>query len=202
MKMFRIAVSFGVMSLLLGCAPPPSPPDATTTKLKPFEVKLEVGKNTQGDTVLDNKNNKTSNCSKFADKDELRKGCIVAGLDEMVDVEFKLSGSGGWHFAEFQICSTADTTKKSDFSTCGLSANQTAEWIVLTNNGSALPGTDGKVDISDLGNQPTKFKLLDLNVTQADYFYRVCVKESDDKCDVLGTCVCTDPGAENKGRLN
>jgi hypothetical protein len=202
MKMFRFAVSFGLIGLLLGCALSPAPPAATTPKLKPFEVKLEVGKNEQGDIVLANKNDKTSNCSKFPNEDKFRKGCIVAEADEIIDVEFKLSGSGGWYFAEFQICSTADTTKKTDFATCGLAAEQTAEWIVLTNKGSGLPGADGKVDISDLGNKPTKFKLLDLNVTKADYFYQVCVKQTDYKCDVPDNCVCTDPGGQNKGRLN
>jgi len=201
MNIFRLGVFLVLAGILAGCCLQ-THEISNNVKLKPFKVKLEVSTNTRGDTVLDNKNDKTSNCTKFADVDKFRKGCIVAEVDEIVNTEFKLSGSGGWQFAEFQICSTTDVSNKPDFSSCGLSAAQTAEWIVMTNTGSALPGTDGKVDISALGTNPTKFQLLDLNLTVADYFYRVCVKQTNDSCAVPGTCVCTDPGGENKGRLN
>jgi hypothetical protein len=200
MNMFRFGICIVVLAMLAGCCCLKSTNVTSDIKLKPFKVKLEVSTNTRGDTVLDNKNDKTSNCTKFADTNELRKGCIVAEVDEIVDVEFKLSGSGGWQFAEFQICSTKDLSNKPDFDNCGLSAAQTAEWIVMTNTGSALPGTDGKVDISALGNNINKFQLLDLNLTEADYFYRVCVKNTNDTCDEGVNCVCTDPGGVNTGR--
>lgn len=201
MNIFRLGVILVLAGMLAGCGLPPI--DATgDVKLKPFKVQFEVSTNTRGDTVLDNKNDKTSNCIKFSDKDELRKGCIVAEVDEMVNVEFMLSGSGGWQFAELQICSTTDMSNKPDFGSCGLSAAQTAEWIVMTNTGSALPGTDGKVNVSALGTNPKKFQLLDLNLTEANYFYRICAKQTNDGCDVPGTCVCTDPGGVNNGRTN
>jgi len=214
MNSFRFMLISVVIGLLAGCAAtPPSTPTSTPAakqavkpgtgkvKIKPFEVKLEVLKNTRGDIVLENKNDKTANCDKFPNEDKFRKGCLVADVNDIMNVQFKLSGSGNWHFAEFQICSTADVTQKSDFDTCGLSPEQMAEWIVITNAGSALPTSSGKVDISALESKPRKFNLVDLNLTVADYFYQVCVKQTDESCDVPGTCVCTDPGGVNKGRF-
>jgi hypothetical protein len=205
MNSFRLVVSIVVIGLLVGCS---STTTSTTkpksglakVKVKPFVVKLEVTKNSRGEVVLENKNNKTQHCDKFPDQDKFRKGCIVAEVNEVVDIDFKLSGSGIWRFAEFQICTTADPNNKSNFKTCELDA--VGDWMVLTDGVLRWPDNFGKVDVSVPGKKITQFKLLDLNVTKADYFYQVCVKNTDTECNVPDNCVCTDPGGQNKGRLN
>jgi len=50
------------------------------------------------------------------------------------------------------------------------------------------------VDISALQEGLSAFNLIDVNLTKADYFYRVCVKNSQS-----GEELCSDPGAENYG---
>ena len=199
MKTYYFWLCVVVGALLAACCPQGVVKQGSSG-IKPFEVKLEVTE-VQGNTVLQNKNPKSGDCDKFPNQDKYRKGCIVADLNQTVDVRFKLSGSGAWNFTTFQICSASDLKKPADFSTCTLSDIERADWLVLTKTGSAMPGSDGVVDIAGLDEGLSQFRLLDLNLIEADYFYRVQVCEKKNDTDASSpTCLWTDPGGQNKGR--
>ena len=194
MKTYYSWACAAVVTLLVACAP------LGTTKqgnpaLKPFAVKLEVAE-VGGQMVLQNKNQKSAGCDRFPDQDRYRKGCIVAEPNEVVDVRFKLSGSGGWYFATFQICSASKLQKPADFSTCALSNAQRSDWLVLTKNAAALPDSQGIVDIAAIDAGLRQFTLVDVNTIEADYFYRVQVCTDNPVLE----CLWTDPGGQNKGR--
>jgi len=195
MKIDRLLVSIGASALLMACAPV-SVLDQGDAGIKPFEVKLEVADDGRGNPVLVNKNKKTKGCTKFPDEDKYRKGCIYAGPNETVEVDFKLSGSGGWYFATLEICSAPDLMKPDE---CELSDVQRADWLVLANAGAALPGADGQVKITDFGVGLKQFTLRDYNWRADTYVYRiqVCAKKADDNSE---QCLWMDPGGENNGR--
>jgi len=217
MKTIRIILSIAMIIIMVGCerqqtpvaAPQvvePAPlavepaPEQTAfkqvkkNKIKPFEVMLKVGTgSTPGTWTLDNMNNKNPNCTKFPDEDKYRKGCIDAQLNEMVNVNFSLIGSKDWYFAEFQICAAPALAKPDDFESCKLTEEQVGEWIIVAGGKAAIPNTDGLVDISALGMGLDAFTLIDVNLTAANYFYRVCVKNANN--DIA----CSDPAAENYG---
>jgi len=160
------------------------------------QVKFEVVENA-GVFSLENKSTKTMGCDKFPDTDENRRGCIVAEARTMLAVSVKLSGSGGWYFSKFQICSVDTPQKPDDFDDCSLTDVERADWLVLAHNGIAMPGTDGRVDIAGFGTGLRQFTLLDYNWTRGLYFYRVqvCPNESSGESD----CLWSDPAVENRG---
>jgi hypothetical protein len=200
MNIFRFGIFAVVVAMIAACAQQQQAV-AAEAELQPFGVKkaafrifnviLKVRTDSGQPPRLDILNNLTGNCDKFVDN--FKRGCIVAELGETVDVGFMLVGPTNWWFAEFQICSTPDTSDKPNFLTCGLSPDQADEWIVTTGTELRNPGSNGKVDISALANNLQQFRLLDLNLSVADYFYRVCVTNGKE-------IACTDPGGQNKGR--
>jgi hypothetical protein len=199
MKMCRLVTSIGLFALLASCA---VQDQGTQTPgrsgIKGFKVKLEVTDDGRGNAVLDNKNPKTPGCDKFPDEDRYRKGCIVAGVNEMVEVEFKLSGTPGWYFAAFQVCSmeAENPAKPETFDNCELTDEQRADFLVLANAGIAIPDEHGRVDISAFGTGLRQFEVRDLNWMAGNYFYGV------QACSDAGEtrqCLWTDPGWENKG---
>jgi hypothetical protein len=198
MKMYRLVASIGVFALLAGCT---VHDQGTKTKTKSgieeFKVKLEVAEDSSGNAVLVNKNPKTLGCDKFPDEDKYRKGCIVAGLNEMVEVEFKLSGTPGWYFAAFQICGVEKLEKPADFDDCELTDEQRADWLVLANAGIAVPNDKGLVDITPFGVGLKQFEVRDFNWMKGNYFYGVqaCTGTGESK-----RCLWTDPAGENNGR--
>lgn len=196
MKFFELLVSIGTVGMLAGCAVHDMQTLAKAG-IKPFDVVLEVIDDGRNPPVLVTKDKKNNKCTKFPDDDKYRKGCIFADLNEVVETTFTLSGSGGWYFTKFWICSAKDAKKPE---TCSLSAVQMADWVVLANAGAAMPGTDGSVDITQFGTGLRQFTLRDNNWRKDEYFYRVqaCSKKSDD--DEVVTCAEMDPGSENNGR--
>jgi hypothetical protein len=79
-----------------------------------------------------------------------------------------------------------------------LTDEQRADWLVLANGGIALPDENGRVDIAAFGPGLKQFEVRDLNWMKGYYFYGVlaCTGIRDDQ-----TCLWTDPGGENNGRL-
>lgn len=196
MKLNLKLLYVGASALLTACAPV-SPLDAVEIGVKSFEVKLEVADDGRGNPVLLNKNVKTKECVNFPDEDKYRKGCIVADVNETVEVDFKLSGSGGWYFAKLQICSAPDQVKPD---VCELSDVQRADWLVLANAGVALPDANCLIEITQFGVGLRQFKLRDFNFRKDTYFYRiqVCAKKADDSGE---ECLWMDPGGANNGRI-
>jgi hypothetical protein len=214
MKILRIVGCAIAAALMAGCvsaaAPKPTTDAATTTLtpgIQPFPVILKV-EGDQGSEELVSKNSKTPGCTRFPDQGNYRKGCIVAALNEMVEVSFNLVGSGDWYLAQFQICNVAasemnnEIVKPADFSECYLTDAQRADWLVLANSGVAAPDENGLVDIMDFGTGLKTFELRDYNWTAATYFYRIqaCVDETGDGGSVEHRCIWMDPGGENTGR--
>jgi hypothetical protein len=200
MKMSRLVTCVGVFALLAGCSPvPPQETEpAVMSGVKGFTVNLEVADDGRGNQTLVNRNDRTKGCDKFPDEDKYRKGCIVAGVNEMVKIKFNLTGARDWYFAAFQVCDAEKLIKPDDFDHCRLTDEQRADWLVLANGGIALPEANGRVDITAFGAGLRQFEVRDLNWMKGYYFYGVlaCTGTGDDR-----KCLWTDPGGENNGRL-
>jgi len=168
---------------------------AASAGIKKFSLMLKVESEGGKDTLVV-KNPRSNACDKFADTDEFRRGCIVAELNETVEVKVQFTGSNGWYFTEFQICRVPDDNpqKPADFDDCVLADDERADWMVIANSGIAIPGTDGRVDISQFGTGLRQFELRDLNWKAANYFYRIRA------CSAADICLWTDPGGQNNGR--
>ncbi len=201
MNVIRLMAIVSTTTVLAACGPQYTLRGTGFKGVTPFTVKLEVVDNGGGNYSLVNKNPRNRNCSSFPDTDEARKGCIVAASGAALEVGFKLSGSGGWYFNSLQICNVDDPAswvKPETFDDCELSDEQRADWVVLANNGVAVPGVDGHVDIAQFGKGQRKFELRDNNWREGYYFYRIeaCVDKNDGTVD---QCLWTDPGGQNKG---
>lgn len=207
MKILQRLILVSAAALLAGCASPdmhavgqaPASVDdsgaVAAAGITKYSLLLKV-ESAGGQDTLVVKNPKSNGCQKFADTDQFRRGCIVAGLNETVEVKVQFTGSNGWYFTEFQICRVADTNpqKPADWDDCVLADDERADWMVIANSGIAIPGTDGRVDISQYGSDLRQFELRDLNWKQANYFYRIRA------CSAADTCLWTDPGGQNNGR--
>jgi hypothetical protein len=206
MKILQRLILASAAALLAGCASTDmhalgetavvsDPGVAALTGTKKYTLMLKV-ENENGVDTLVVKNPKSSGCNKFADTDQFRKGCIVAGLNETAEIKVQFIGSNGWYFSEFQICRTADVNpqKPVNFDDCVLADDERADWLIIANSGIAIPGTDGRVDISQFGSSIRQFELRDLNWKEANYFYRIRA------CSSPTTCLWTDPGGQNNGR--
>lgn len=205
MNMMRVLTTIAAAMLLAGCASTDTraagdnPTDkgagsgATAAHiLRSFNLLLRVDNNNQ----LVVTNEKSAACQRFDDTDQLRKGCIVANQDEMVDITVRFTGSPGWYFSKFRICRADDQNpQKPGFgSVCTLSDIDRAAWLVETVSGVAIPGTDGLVDINPSGDGAfTEFQVQDQNLTVANYFYGI------EACNGQ-KCLWTDPGVQNNGR--
>jgi hypothetical protein len=202
MKSSRLITSIGLAAVLTGCATQDWEPETTVLSgVKGLTVKLEVADDGKGNEVLINKNLKSRGCGKFPDEDKYRKGCIVAQRGEMVKVEFMLSGTPGWYFTAFQVCSVGgeNPQKPADYADCRLTVEQRADLLVLTSSGIAVPNENGRVDIPSSGPGLQQFELRDLNWLKGVYFYGV------QACTGTGggqRCLWTDPGLENNGLGN
>ncbi|MGD8577991.1 MAG: hypothetical protein PVI46_01615 [Lysobacterales bacterium] len=207
MKIPRILGCAVAAALMAGCASAAVQTQTIDPGIQPFPVILKV-QGDQGSEELVSKNSKTPGCNKFPDQGNYRKGCIVAALNEMVDVRFNLVGSGDWYLAQFQICNVEasennnEIVKPADFGECYLTDAQRADWLVLANSGVAAPDENGLVDIMDFGTGLKTFELRDFNWTKATYFYRIqaCVDEPGEDGSVHHRCKWMDPGGENTGR--
>jgi hypothetical protein len=199
MNMKRVLTTIAVAMLLTGCASTDTragednPAVGVARTLMMFDLLLRV----DNDTDLVVTNEASNRCKKFKN-DRAKKGCIGALLDETVDTTVKFVGSTGWYFSKFRICRADDNApQKPGFGPdCTLSDIDRAAWMVQTVSGPAIPGTDGLVDLNPFGDTTfTQFKILDLNLIQANYFYGI------EACNAtIGECVWTDPGSENNGR--
>jgi len=196
MRISRLVTCICVLALLAGCAAHDQGMQVRSG-IKAIKFKFEVAEDGEGNAELVNKNVKTRGCDRFPDTDEYRKACIVAGVNEMVEVEFKLSGTPGWYFAAFQVCDAENLAKPENFDDCALTDEQRADWLVLANAGIAVPNDKGRVDITSFGIGLKQFEVRDLNWMAGTYFYAVqaCTGTGDDT-----TCLWTDPGGENNGR--
>jgi hypothetical protein len=181
MKILQRLILVSAAALLAGCASPDmhalgqvsdttngsSPADSPGIKKFSLMLKVEaVG----GKDTLVVKNPRSNACDKFADTDEFRRGCIVAGLNETVEVNVQFTGSNGWYLTEFQICRVADVNPQkpteAEWDDCVLADDERADWMVIANSGIAIPGSDGRVDIGQFGPGLRKFGLRDLNWKQ------------------------------------
>jgi hypothetical protein len=168
MKTYRLVTCIALLAGLAGCAQEMQ----KTGKLgiKPFEVKLEVTKDAEGKDVLAIKNDRTEDCEKFPNEDRYRKGCIVAGVNEMVNVDIKLSGTGGWYFTAFQVCSVEEPQKPATFPDCSLTREQRADWLVLAKSAIGVLDEKGRFNIPKFETGLKQFKVLDLNLMEGNYF--------------------------------
>lgn len=210
MKMMQGLTTIAAAMLLAGCASTQMNADAcdpgvdagelcggTSASLtRRYTLTLQVSE-VNGQDKLSVLNEKVAACTKFDDTDQFRRGCIVAGPDETVNIKVQFTGSKGWYFTEFQICRAADDNpqKPANFDNCTLTDDERADWVVLANSGVAIPGASGRVDINQFGKDAIRqFSLRDQNWTEANYFYRIKACSSDTNCAE------TDPGAQNTGR--
>lgn len=200
MKLIRLIGVLGAVTATVACAP-----YLTLPGIQNLDVKLEVTEPTSGNFVLENKSAKNPKCTKFADTDKMREGCVVADLNHIVIADIKLSGSGGWYLKTFRVCPWTDTDNKPanfDTMSCSLSDAQRADWLVINNGVMASPDAQGRVDLVANGGQERKFTLLDLNWVKGTYFYGIeaCPKNPKSGSKGEDGCLWTDPGGENYGR--
>lgn len=207
MNMLQRLVILAGMVTIAGCAATDSravevaelmdePAAVAATGIKPFKVRLKVEEDDNGELLLKVKNPETSaGCDKFPEKDQY--GCIVAALNETVEIEVTLIGSPDWHLDAFQICAQLQKPDFTAEAVCDLPDKERADWLVLANNNVALPDKNGRVDLSQFEFFPlAQFVIRDMNWTRASYFYGVRACKNDDK----NACLWTDPGGENNGR--
>jgi hypothetical protein len=182
--------TFMSVALLSGCSTM-----FTFTKIqpiRPFKVML-----TADGGELTNDRGPNSNCTEFADP--LKKGCFVAAIGEVLELEFRLkrrADGANWRFAKLMIC--AGTEKPADPGDCSLTAKQQAEWLVVAERQLALIPSDGTVDLTDFSDTLRVFTVVDINAHEFDYVYNIqaCKEGSLSETD----CVWMDPGGTNRGR--
>lgn len=165
---------------------------ATIQHVKPFKVKLVV---VGGELTNDKMPN--AKCTTYANP--LKKGCFVAGVGEVLELEFKLTRRAegkNWRFTKLMIC--AGTTKPADPTLCTLDAIQQAEWLVNAKKQFALMPGNGTVDLTTFSDKLTIFSVLDINGHPGDYTYNIqaCPEGNYVEAD----CAWMDPGGMNKGR--
>jgi hypothetical protein len=121
-------------------------------------------------------------------------GCIAVGRRDIALITFELKTSPDWHFTEFKIC----RGDSKDSQECDLEEWEKAEFFAAESLTSPLifPDDDGKIDLTQLSDDLTKFYLFDFNSVAQDYFYTI------EACNSGATppCIYTDPDIENKGR--
>jgi hypothetical protein len=191
----KIFVAMVLILLLTACATKDYNFDVYTLKqtgVKPVKVKLEI----DGGELKPAKE-ANSKCTQVVEK--FRKGCFIADVGEMVEVEFKLQQPGGmvkWRFTKLWICSGSE--KPDGGNPCSLDNDQRADWAVLANNDVAWPTKEGEIILTQFSSELREFHLRDYNWLANDYFYqiRACPENHTDEAD----CVDMDPGSVNKGR--
>ena len=162
--------------------------------IQPFTLKLSI----QADNKLVVDNPASSGCDAFGTPQHKR-GCIVAGTDEMVDINVVLTASPQWYFNRFQICEVASANKPVQTfpvpqNQCTLSVIDMATWVIRIGPDLVNPDASGFVDFNAAQLPKVhQFRMVDLNLRQANYFYGI------EACDG-NQCVWTDPGSQNNGR--
>jgi len=120
-----------------------------------------------------------------------KNGCLNIGHNATGLIKFTLTGPPGWAFKTFEICKILRDGSK----VCDLNVWERLEFAATTDTAGSnalLPGTDGRVNLTDLSAGLREFLLLDQNRLAQEYYYQVEV------CNA-STCDWADPPLENGG---
>lgn len=151
-------------------------------KLKTQVVKLQITGTPKQLKVIDGP---TKGCM---GPPSVTRGCVILDPGQVAVVEFRLLQAQGYDLRRFWICAGDDKPESTD--DCALTADESAEFAVLSAKGFDMPGTDGLVDLGGVDG----FFLGNQNQIEQTYFYLIeaCVGNTND-------CTILDPRVRNGG---
>ncbi len=124
-------------------------------------------------------------------------GCLNLRVGSRLNIGFKLADvdiADDWYFKEFSVCKGADKPS----SDCTLERYERREFDIRASKKADdyfAPGVDGKIDLGQVGSDPTQFVLHIENSIRQNYFYNIqACNEAKAKCLNL------DPRITNRGR--
>lgn len=187
MKTRHILLLILCVTVLTGC-PRAIIKQSSNTVVKP-SFRLHVAGNSGKLQIIDASGNGRCQPSSTTD------GCVlVANRDTaLISFELKNNSASTYYFTEFIICpgGTKDTV-------CTLEPWQQAEFFASIGSGTQIlhPDDEGKIDLTQLSSNLTRFYIFDYNSVEQEFFYSIKACDSANPT----SCSVTDPPIDNKGR--